>query len=147
MQVVQTFGLSLAMLCKNTALELAPFVTSVAVPCDYARNGDMCYEPGNGRIIDFIAIMGNVRTMAASTSTLLLSMCGSAAGIFNIVLYPFMDINLAKSIHNIANSILYTIVQVRFHTLTNSIKTHLTDHKSTPGPCCGEFIRKQTQQA
>ena len=112
-ETIKTFGLALGSLCKNTALELTPFISSVAVQCDYARDGDMCYEPGNGRTIDFIKMMVEVRKMATSTSIVLMSMCGSASGIFNIVLYPFMDINFAKGIHNIANSILYIFVQVK----------------------------------
>lgn len=116
-EVIRTFGLALASLCKHAALEMPPFLKSIAAPCDYARDGDMCYEPGNGRTIDFITIMADVRSMAASTSALLLSMCGSASGIFNIVLYPLMDINLSKGIHNIANSVLYMLVQVFFVTL------------------------------
>ena len=112
-QVIKTFGLALARLCKHTAQELPPFITSISAPCDYARDGDMCYEPGNGRIIDFITVMKEVRTMAASTSTLLMSMCGSAAGIFNIALFPLMDVNLAKGIHNIVNAVLYLVLQVR----------------------------------
>lgn len=112
-EAIRSFGLGLGGLCKHTALELPPFLSAVAVPCDFARDGDMCYEPGNGRIFDFITVMKEARAMAAATSTLLMSMCGSASGVFNIALYPFMDVNFAKGVHNIANAFLYLIFQVR----------------------------------
>ena len=110
---VKQFGVSAANLTKNLALEVPPFVSSVALQCDYARDGDFCYEPGgNGRTIDLITPMADVRRMMGAVTTLLLSFCGSGAAIFNIGLYPLFDINLAKAVHNLVNFVLFTGFQI-----------------------------------
>lgn len=109
---VVDFGKALANLCKHTAVQIPSYITTVAIPCDYAKQGDLCYEPGNGRIFDFITIMADLRTMAAAVSRLMLGVCAAASAPLNIVMFPLMDINLAKAVHNIANAILYTLVQL-----------------------------------
>lgn len=50
--------------------------------------------------------------MAQAVSTIVISVCASASGPVNIALFPLMDINLAKGLHNIVNSILYTVMQL-----------------------------------
>ncbi len=105
-------GVGVAGLCKHAALEIVPFVTSVVKTCDYGKQGDLCYEPGaNGRVIDFITMMADVRTIAAALSRVALGMCARGAAPINILLFPFMDINFAKGLHNVANSALYMVFQ------------------------------------
>jgi hypothetical protein len=109
---VQSFGLAMASACKHVATEIPAFVNSMVSPCDYAKDGDLCYDPGNGRTMDLITVMKEVRTMASSVSTILVSVCGRWLALVNIALFPFMDINLAKAVHNVGNAILYAIFQV-----------------------------------
>ncbi len=37
---IRSFGTALGSLCKHSALEIAPYVSSVATRCNYAREGD-----------------------------------------------------------------------------------------------------------
>lgn len=110
---VVDFGRAFASLCKHAAVQIPGYIASVATPCDYAKEGDLCYEPGHGgRTLDLITVMADVRTMAAAVSRLALGVCAAATAPLNIAMFPLMDINLAKAVHNIANSILYTVVQL-----------------------------------
>jgi hypothetical protein len=109
---VKAFGVATGDLCKHVALDAASYISMLAMPCDYAKEGDMCYEPSNNRVIDFITVMANVRTIATSVSRIALSVCASASAPINIAIFPLMDINLAKAVHNMANSVLYTIFQL-----------------------------------
>ena len=72
---VKDFGISTANLCKHIAVELPPYATSIAAQCNYAKDGDFCYEAGNNRVFDLITVMKDMRGMAAATSKILLSMC------------------------------------------------------------------------
>lgn len=109
---VKDFGVSTARLCKNFAIQLTPYTASLATPCNYARDGDFCYEAGNKRMLDLITIMKDVRGIAAASSKILLSTCGSLGAVINIAFFPLMDINFAKAVHNLANSVLYLVFQI-----------------------------------
>lgn len=111
---ISRFASGLAGLCRHTALEIPPFVSSLAIPCDYSKLGDLCYVPGgySGRIIDGVTAMQHVRTMASAASKIGSDMCGPAAALVHMALFPLMDINLAKAVHNILNSITYAAFQV-----------------------------------
>lgn len=110
---VKDFGVGLARLCRHVALEIPPFVNSVALPCDYAKLGDLCYDPGsNGRIFDAVTAMQHVRTMGTAVSAIARAMCGPASALVHMALFPLFDINLAKAVHNILNSALYALLQV-----------------------------------
>lgn len=110
--LVIDFGKAFANLCKHLAVQIPGYITSVATPCDYAVEGDLCYEPGHGRTLDLITVMADVRTMAAAVSRLGLGVCAAATAPLNIAMFPLMDINFAKAIHNIVNAALYTVVQL-----------------------------------
>ena len=56
--------------------------------------------------------MASVRTMAASITKIVLSVCASGSAGANILMFLLMDINLAKGIHNIFNAIFYTVFQL-----------------------------------
>ncbi len=109
---IKEFGIALGSLCKHSALEISPYLTSMATTCNYARDGDFCYEAGNNRVIDIITIMADVRRMTAAVSKILISVCASGSAPLNILLFPFMDINFAKALHNIVNAALYTVFQL-----------------------------------
>jgi hypothetical protein len=126
---IRSFGVAFGRLCKHSALEISPYVQSMAVTCDYARDGDFCYEAGNARSIDLITAMSHVRTMASAVSSILISMCASATAPLNIALFPLMDINFAKGLHNIANSVLYTVFQLPSVTAQRCINHGLDANK------------------
>lgn len=109
---VLAIGRSIGNLAKHVAIQIPEYATAVAVPCAQPV-ADTCYDPGFGnRIFDFITPMADVRAIAASIISISISVCGNAAGIVDIVLYPFLDINLAKAVHNLFNSALYLLLQL-----------------------------------
>lgn len=109
---LRDFGLALGKLCRHVALEVPSYTKSLVVPCDYSREGDFCYDAGNSRVFDVITAMQHVRTMMSSVSRVLMGACLSASGPINIALFPFMDINFAKGLHNIINAAMYTVFQI-----------------------------------
>lgn len=104
------FGRSTADLFNHTFLGLATYLPTFARGCPSPVT-DLCYEPGR-RTYDFITPMADLRGMATATRLILGNMCAGASGPFDIALYPLMDINTAKAVHNIGNSILYTLIQL-----------------------------------
>ena len=56
--------------------------------------------------------MASVRTMAASITKIVLSECARGSAGANILMFPLMDINLAKGIHNIFYATFYTVFQL-----------------------------------
>ena len=44
---IHAFGEALAGLCKHLAFEITPYITAMASLCNYAKDGNLCYEPGN----------------------------------------------------------------------------------------------------
>jgi hypothetical protein len=137
---IRSFGTALGSLCKHSALEIAPYVSSIATRCNYAREGDFCYEAGNGRSLDIITAMAHVRTMTAALSKIALGVCASAAAPLNIMLFPLMDINLAKGLHNIANSILYTLFQLPSVTAQRCINHGLDPSTKKLRPAGGSIL-------
>ena len=109
---VKDFGIGLSNLTRHVGTEIPTYLQALAIPCNYARQGDFCYEAGNNRVFDLITAMGHVRSMAAAISRIGMGLCLSATAPINIVMFPFMDINLAKGVHNIVNSVLYTLFQL-----------------------------------
>lgn len=112
MGALRDIGTGVASLCKHGALEVAPYITRVVTVCNYAKEGDLCYEAGNGRVIDFITMMADVRAIAAAMARVALGMCARGAAPINMLLFPFMDINFAKGVHNVLNAVLYTAFQI-----------------------------------
>lgn len=105
-------GKAFADLVKHLVVQLPPYLTTLSTPCSKPVS-DLCYDPAVGnRTLDLITPMADARSMAASILTIFINVCGNGAGIADIVLYPLLDINLAKAVHNIVNAILFTIFQV-----------------------------------
>lgn len=109
---VLDMGRALGSLAKHVAVQIPEYSQAVIMPCSKPVT-DTCYDPGFGnRIFDFITPMADIRTIAAALLNILVSVCANAAGPFDIILYPLMDINLAKGVHNLMNAAMFTLLQV-----------------------------------
>ncbi len=109
---ILAIGRSVADLAKNLFIQFPGYFTTIVSPCP-SPVSDLCYEPGIGnRTLDFITPMRDVRSIAASLLTIFINACGNGAGLADIILFPLLDINLAKGVHNIVNAILYTVLQI-----------------------------------
>lgn len=86
------------------------YVRFLAVQCPMER-GDACYAVGN-RVFDFITPMADLRRVAYSTIEIGDSVCSLMNAPVKIVMYPFLDINFAKAVHNLLNGILFTLFQI-----------------------------------
>jgi hypothetical protein len=72
---------------------------------------DLCYEPGR-RMYDFITPMKDARAMALAAREFSRGLCAGVTGPADVALYPLVDINTAKAVHNIANAFLFTLIHV-----------------------------------
>ena len=62
-------------------------------------------------VVDFFTPLGHLREFVALSIQLIRNFCGWAAPPIDILLYPFLDLNLATGIHSFFNSILqFTVV-------------------------------------
>jgi hypothetical protein len=105
-------GKNVANLSQHLILQIPDYFQAVIVPCAKPVT-DSCYDPGFGnRIFDMITPMADVRAIAAATLKICISICANAAGPFDIALYPLLDINLAKAVHNLVNFVLYTLLHL-----------------------------------
>lgn len=89
---------------------LSDYIATFAYGCDQPIT-DACYDPGL-RVYDFITPMKDARSMAVAVRSFLGGICARGASPVDIALYPLMDINSAKAVHNIANAILFTLIQI-----------------------------------
>jgi hypothetical protein len=62
--------------------------------------------------MDFITPMLDVRSIALGARGFARGMCAGATGPLDVLLYPLLDINTAKAVHNLLNALLYTLIQV-----------------------------------
>lgn len=109
---IKAFGTAAGSLSKHMAMELPPYISSMASSCQYSVQGDRCYDPGNNRTLDLVTSMAHVRNMSVAVAKIAISMCASASAPVNIGFFPLMDINFAKGVHNIANAFLYAVFQL-----------------------------------
>lgn len=70
-----------------------------------------CFEPGL-RMLDLVTPMGDVRMMVGHAVTIVGINCELLAAPIDLLMYPLMDINLAKAVHNLVNSVLLGVLQV-----------------------------------
>jgi len=105
------------------------FATSLAVQCDTQEDmiGDLCYEIGP-RTLDLITPMIGLRKIAGHVAVIADNVCTAASAPLDMVLYPFFDINMAKGIHNVVNSLLVLLIQMPSITIARCAA-----HKSTAG--------------
>lgn len=105
-------GHATASLTKHVVVQIPEYTQAVIMPCSKPIT-DTCYDPGFGnRIFDFITPMADVRNIAAALLNIFISVCANAAGPLDIVLYPLLDINLAKAVHNLMNFAMFTLLQL-----------------------------------
>lgn len=106
----QMLGASAANFIKLLAINTAQYVGVLAYPCDDV-NDAQCFAPGP-RTFDLISPMGEAKVSATAVAQIVRGTCGAAAPITDMILYPFLDINFAKSVHNLINGCLFLILQV-----------------------------------
>jgi hypothetical protein len=103
-------GFAIASLCTNLVLSFTTYIDTLMSACQTPVT-DICYDAGP-RTFDLITPMKDLRSISISLSTILFRNCASIGSVASILLYPWIDINFAKGIHNIVNSILFTVFQV-----------------------------------
>lgn len=109
---VMVIGKAVGSLAKHIIIQIPDYTSSVIVPCGKPVT-DTCYDTGFGnRVFDIITPMADVRIMAGAVISICTSVCANAAGLVDIVLYPLLDINLAKAMHNLLNSVMYLLLQL-----------------------------------
>lgn len=103
-------GVSLYEFSKHSALSLFNWVQPVAITCPVS-DGDACFSLVD-RTLDIVTPMASVRDVVGHLVGVVRNICDPVTPIFDIVTFPLMDLNLAKGVHNIVNSILYLVVQM-----------------------------------
>lgn len=103
-------GVSLYQFSKHASISLFSWVQPVVTPCPVS-DGDACFSLV-GRTLDIVTPMANVRDIVGHFAGVVRNICDPVTPIFDIVTFPLMDLNLAKGLHNIINSILYLVVQM-----------------------------------
>lgn len=72
-----------------------------------------CVADVGSRTLDLITPMSHVRQVfAVLIAWVAKDVCTPAGAVVDVLLYPLTDINFAKSVHNIFNAILWTVLQV-----------------------------------
>ena len=103
---------SFSLFCQAMAMSTVSWVGSFV--CCAQSDGfcnPRCFDAGE-RVFDFLTPMGHVRNMVVYITEWLRQMCFVLSGPMDIATYPFMDINFAKGIHFIFNSVLYFVFHV-----------------------------------
>jgi hypothetical protein len=106
---------NVANLVRHSVQSGGDYILLLEQGCD--QDLDICYDPGH-RMIDLITPMGDLRGIAANTQLLMTNLCGIVSVPFSVMIYPFLDINFAKAVHNFVNSVLYTVVHVPIVTIS-----------------------------
>ena len=103
-------GLSIYSFSKHMSLSLFGWVQTVVVSCPEA-NGDDCFSLVD-RTLDIVTPMASVRDTVGHFSSLLKGFCDPVTPVFDMLTFPVMDLNFAKGVHNIINSVVYVVVQM-----------------------------------
>lgn len=107
----QALGEGLAGLVRSSALSTSDFLVSLAdLQCTDPPTS-ACYSASSS-VLDVITPMSHARAVSTSVSAVLRGMCGSLSGPIDLILYPFLDINLAKGLHNLVNGLLFPVLQM-----------------------------------
>lgn len=77
--------------------------------------GAACLLPEHS-IVDFLTPFGHLREFVALGIQLIRNFCGWIAPPVDILLYPFLDINLATGVHSLLNAFLQLLIVVPFQT-------------------------------
>jgi hypothetical protein len=103
-------GLAVYSFAKHSSLSLFTWVQTAAVSCP-ASNGDACFDLVD-RTLDIVTPMADIRDIVGYFVMIIRSICDPITPIFDIFTFPFMDLSLAKGVHNIVNAVLYLVVQM-----------------------------------
>ena len=76
-------------------------------------SGDACLLPETS-VVDFLTPLGHLREFVALGIQLIRNFCGWAAPPVDILLYPFLDLNLATGVHSLLNGLLQLLAVVPF---------------------------------
>lgn len=98
---------ALAAFAKASAVSVVAWVGSFVCCDDGFLCNPRCYEAGE-RVLDLMGPMAAARQVVAHSAVWIKGMCMRLSGPLDFVVYPFMDINFAKGVHLLANSVLYT---------------------------------------
>jgi hypothetical protein len=109
-ELFKNIGVGVADLLRHLTLETVAYVRTLSETCPIEK-GDACYSAG-GRMFDFITPMNDLREMSTSVITIGYNMCAAVNGPLEIAVYPLLDINFAKGIHNLLNGALFTVLHV-----------------------------------
>ena len=105
---IESFALAMQALAMSTVSWVGSFIC--CAESDGFCNA-RCFDAGE-RIFDLLSPLAHTRNMVVFITQWLREMCNVLAGPMDIVTYPFMDINCAKGVHFIFNSIQYLIFHV-----------------------------------
>jgi hypothetical protein len=108
-------AVSLSDMCIHLIMSLTTYIETLLTGCDKPVT-DMCYDVGR-RTFDFVTPISDLREISISISYILHKNCATLGSVTNIILYPLIDINFAKGVHNLFNSVLFTVFQVPTITL------------------------------
>jgi hypothetical protein len=114
-ELFRAIALGTANFVRHFTLGFVDYVMILIQTCP-ASDGDRCYEAGR-RVFDVITPMNDLKDVSRSLVQVGENMCSVMNGPLQIVGYFFLDINFAKGVHNILNSILFTVVQVPIVTM------------------------------
>ena len=105
-EVLVDMAVALLSLGKHFSGCVVSFVK--ALQCDT----DACLLEKPPPVLDLLTPMGDVRLAAVLTGKLGGTICSLLAVPIDLVLYPLLDVNLARGVHNIVNALLNLIVHV-----------------------------------
>jgi hypothetical protein len=135
---------SVGMLARSVSISGVSYVARLnSADCSIDRlmnsaqvaNGTMpCFIPGR-RALDIITPMGDVRMVVMYSLLLLKESCKVLSAPFDLMAYPFLDLNFAKGLHNIVNALLYWFVSMPLMTVKRCSAA------STAVPVCNVYTR------
>lgn len=104
-------GTSLGQFTKSITESLVQYVTEASSEC-----GDTCYEVGP-KLFDFITPLTAFRGAVVAVLGFSDELCSILTPLMQTLLYPFLDINFARGMHNFLNSILFATVNMPIMTI------------------------------
>ena len=111
---VMTISTDIFDISRSVTFSTVAYVGTISKGCN-PQQQLACYNEGL-RMLDIITPMAHLKRLLQPISMIFLGLCGGITGPFDILTYPLRDINFAKGLHGIVNSILYAIIQVPFVT-------------------------------
>ena len=105
-EVLVDMAVALLSLGKHVSGSAVSFVKGLQ--CDT----DACLLVQPPPVLDLVTPMGDVRLAAVLAGKLGGTMCSLLAVPIDLVLYPLLDVNLARGVHNIVNAAMHLIVHV-----------------------------------